>query len=196
MRTPRPTKEEKTPRPTVTYLQPTPKPTVGGGWGAPAATEPCPVARCDDPCSECGANDECVTERTWFDDAHRCPACDELVECKVEDGWGTAMPLSGCAANVAKADCKEFEECTWKSGYPPLAFSEDSDYMLHSEESFFANMDNSVVNMIDNMDSNMLMAAGVVFVAVLLIAMRQCMVSKKKVVVDANVNMDYGSLKA
>merc|ERR1711971_1393144 len=145
--------------------------------GAPAATEPCPVARCSDPCVACGA-------------------CDELVECKVEDSWGTAMPMKGCAANVAKSECKEFEECTWKSGYPPLALSEDSDYMLHSEESFFANMDNSVVNMIETMDSNMLMAAGVVFVAVLLIAMRQCMMSKKKVVVDANVNMDYGSLKA
>jgi len=154
------------------------------------------VPRCTDPCESCGANDECVTEPTFFDAAHRCPACDELVECKVEDGWGTAMPMKGCAANVAKVDCKEFEECTWKSGYPPLAFSEDSDYMLHSEENFFANMDNSVVNMIESMDSNMLMAAGVVFVAVLLIAMRQCIASKKKAVVDANVNMDYGSMKA
>merc|ERR1719410_36250 len=83
---PRPTKPVKTPKPTVTYLQPTPRPTVGGGWGAPQSTHPCPVPRCADPCTPCGANEECITEPTWFDEAKRCPACDELVECKLEDG--------------------------------------------------------------------------------------------------------------
>jgi len=178
-------------------LAPTPRPTVGGGWGAPQSTHPCPVPRCADPCTPCGANEECITEPTWFDEAKRCPACDELVECKLEDGWGTAVPLKGCAKNMAKNECKGNEKCMWKSGYPPLAFSEDSDYqLLSADESFFANMDGSVVNMINDMDSNMLMALGAMFVVVSLLALRQCMMQKKKkVVVDSNVNMDYGSLK-
>jgi hypothetical protein len=114
-----------------------------------------------------------------------------------EDGWGMAVPLKGCAKNMGKKDCGMNEKCTWKSGYPPLAFSEDSDYqLLSAEESFFANMDGSVVNMINDMDSNMLMALGAMFVVVSLLALTQCMMQKKKkVVVDSNVNMDYGSLK-
>merc|ERR1719412_1711952 len=103
-----------------------------------------------------------------------------------EDGWGMAVPLKGCAKNMGKKDCGMNDKCTWKSGYPPLAFSEDSDYqLLSADESFFANMDGSVVNMINDM-----------FVVVSLLALRQCMMQKKKkVVVDSNVNMDYGSLK-
>merc|ERR1712039_997708 len=114
-----------------------------------------------------------------------------------EDGWGMAVPLKGCAKNMGKKDCGMNDKCTWKSGYPPLAFSEDSDYqLLSADESFFANMDGSVVNMINDMDSNMLMALGAMFVVVSLLALRQCMMQKKKkVVVDSNVNMDYGSLK-
>jgi len=119
------------------------------------------------------------------------------VECKLEDGWGTAVPLKGCAKNMAKNECKGNEKCMWKSGYPPLAFSEDSDYqLLSADESFFANMDGSVVNMMNEMDSNMLMALGAMFVVVSLLALRQCvMQKKKKVVADTNLNMDYGSLK-
>lgn len=137
-----------------------------------------------------------MTERTWFDEAHRCPACDALVECKLEDGWGTAQPLSGCASNMGKNDCKNNEMCKWKSGYPPLAFSEDSDYILTSDESFFANMDGSVVNMVHNMDTNMLIVSGIVFAAVMLLVLRQCMLQKKKkAVADLNASMDYGSLE-
>jgi len=80
-------------------------------------------------------------------------------------------------------------------GYPPLAFSEDSDYqLLENEESFFA-IDGSVVEMIGNMDSNMLMLFGVMFVAVLLLAARQFWSSKKKkvVVADVNASRKYGS---
>jgi len=115
------------------------------------------------------------------------------VECKAD-----AVPLKGCARNMGKADCKSNDKCSWKSGYPPLAFSEDSDYRLvvGEDESFFAHVDGSVVNMINDMDSNMLIALGVMFAAVMLLALRQCMVRKmKKQVVDSNVNMDYGSLK-
>merc|ERR1712083_1123218 len=92
----------------------------------------------------------------------------------------------GCAKNMGKKDCGMNDKCTWKSGYPPLAFSEDSDYqLLSADESFFADM-----------DSNLLMALGAMFVVVSLLALRQCMMQKKKqVVADTNLNMDYGSLK-
>merc|ERR1719400_385165 len=119
---------------------------------------------------------------------------------KPTTGWGAPVPtepvkMTGCAAYTKKKECEA--ACAWKSGYPPLAFSEDSDYqLLSADESFFANMDGSVVNMIHEMDSNMLMALGTMFVVVSLLALRQCMMQKKKkVVVDSNVNMDYGSLK-
>jgi len=112
-------------------------------------------------------------------------------------GWGPAqptVPMSGCAENTDKMSCKSDEACVWKSGYPPLAFSEDSDYqLLENEESFFA-VDGSVVEMISNMDSTMLMLFGVMFVAVLLFAARQFTSSKKKVVVaDINASRAYGS---
>merc|ERR1711997_1275537 len=69
---------------------------------------------------------------------------------------------------TAKKSCNgDVGGCVWMEGYPPLAFSEDSDYQLLAEESFFA-IDGSVVEMIGNMDSNMLMLFGVMFVAVLL----------------------------
>lgn len=61
-----------------------------------------------------------------------------------------------------------------------MEFAEDSDYqLLEAEESFFA-VDGSVVDMINDMDSNMLMIAGVVFVAALLLAMRQCLKTDEK----------------
>merc|ERR1712173_502048 len=89
---------------------------------------------------------------------------------------GNGCSIEGCAKNMGKKDCGMNDKCTWKSGYPPLAFSEDSDYqLLSADESFFANMDGSVVNMINDMDSNMLMALGAMFVVVSLLALRQCM---------------------
>lgn len=104
-------------------------------------------------------------------------------------------PLVGCAENMLKKTCNmDAGGCVWMSGYPPLAFSEDSDYqLLENEESFFA-VDGSVVEMISNMDSTMLMLFGVMFVAVLLFAARQFTSSKKKVVVaDINASRAYGS---
>jgi len=102
-------------------------------------------------------------------------------------------PMVGCAENTAKKACNGDQGgCTWISGYPPLAFSEDSDYqLLDAEESFFA-VNGSVVEMINNMDSNMMMIFGVMFVAVLIYAFRQYSSSKKekKLVVDKA----YGSM--
>jgi len=63
-----------------------------------------------------------------------------------------------------------------------MEFSDDADYQLLEEESFFA-VDGSVVEMINNMDSNMLMGAGVLFVAVLLLAIKQCSAKEKDVYV-------------
>jgi len=82
----------------------------------------------------------------------------------------------------------------WKSGYPPLAFSEDSDYqLLEEDESFFA-VDGSVIDMVSNMDSNMLMISGVLFAAVLIYAIWKFVSSKKeKFVGDVNVQRAYGS---
>merc|ERR1712244_163850 len=48
-------------------------------------------------------------------------------------------PLVGCAENTAKKSCNgDVGGCVWMEGYPPLAFSEDADYQLLAEESFFA----------------------------------------------------------
>jgi len=86
--------------------------------------------------------------------------------------------MTGCAENTAKNSCNKNKKCTWRTGYPPIEFSEDADYQLLSDESYFA-VDGSVVEMINNMDSNMLMLSGVVFVAMLLAAIKMC--SSKKV---------------
>merc|ERR1712083_1280837 len=168
-KTPKPTKEPKTPKPTMTYLR-TPKPTNPPKTPRPTKTYIAPTPK---------------------------PT--------MGGGWGPAqpapsttakpMPLVGCAENTAKKSCNDDAGgCVWMSGYPPLAFSEDSDYqLLDAEESFFA-VDGSVVEMISNMDSNMLMLFGVMFVAVLLFAARQFWSSKKKVVVaDVNASRAYGS---
>jgi len=80
------------------------------------------------------------------------------------------------------------------SGYPPLAFSEDADYqLLDDEESFFA-VDGSVIEMVQNMDSNMLMAFAAMF-TVVLYAIYHFVSSKKKkkVVTDINAQRAYGS---
>ena len=119
----------------------------------------------------------------------KCPGCDEFVECKYV-GWQLPKtPLKGCAEKMAERECSRDKACMWKTGYPPLEFSEDADYQLLESESLFA-IDGSVVEMIDNMDSSMLMLSGVVFVAALLFAMKQCLAKKEKHV-DVK---EYGSI--
>jgi len=102
--------------------------------------------------------------------------------------------LTGCAMNMDKNSCSKKRACVWRADYPPVSFSEDADYqLLDAEESFFA-VDGSVVNMINDMDTNMLMISGVVFVAVLLLAIRQCSGKKgKKDVYTERMMNDYGS---
>merc|ERR1711933_298145 len=114
---------------------------------------------------------------------------------KPTTGWGAPVPtepvkMTGCAAYTKKKECEA--ACAWKSGYPPMAFSEDSDYQLLSanDESFFAV--NGVVEMVNSMDSNMLMIAGVMFVAVLICALRAFTKKEQKYVADAN--QTYGSV--
>merc|ERR1711933_675566 len=114
---------------------------------------------------------------------------------KPTTGWGAPVPtepvkMTGCAAYTKKKECEM--ACAWKSGYPPMAFSEDSDYQLLSanDESFFAV--NGVVEMVNSMDSNMLMIAGVMFVAVLICALRAFTKKEQKYVADAN--QTYGSV--
>ena len=80
----------------------------------------------------------------------------------------------------------------WKTGYPPLEFSEDSDYQLLESESFFA-VDLSAIN---NMDSNMLMLFGIVFVVPLLLAIKQCLVQKQEKALYEPINDErqYGGV--
>ena len=162
--------------------EPTPRPTV---WVTPEPTKkptnkPCPVLKCANPCpaNKCYKDEECVVKKNYFDDDKRCPACDTS-ECKYV-GWGAEKPLKGCAEYMAERNCNRDRSCTWKTGYPPLSFAEDADYqLLDDEESLFA-VDGSVVEMINNMDSNMLMMFGVLFAAVLFFAMKQCLANKQK----------------
>jgi len=133
-----------------------------------------------------------VVTKNWFDDDHRCPDCDTS-ECKYV-GWGDENPLSGCASNMGEKSCGKAKSCVWRSGYPPMSFSEDADYqLLDAKESFFA-VDGSMVEMINNMDSNMLIVSGIVFVAVLLLAIKQCSGKKEKNVYTERMMNDYGSV--
>merc|ERR1711971_125517 len=205
-KTPKPTNPPKTPRPTVSYVAPepsatysSPQPTIT--YVTPEPTKPCPVLRCQNPCKSssgsdvCGANYECRTKETFLDDKGRCQGCDAFDKCEYV-GWQLPKtPMTGCAENTGKKTCSNNKRCTWKSGYPPMEFSEDADYQLLADESFFA-VDGSVVEMIDNMDSNMLMISGVVFVAVLLAAIKLCSAKKNKkdVYVPINDEKAYGSV--
>jgi len=125
----------------------------------------------------------------------RCPGCDVFDTCEYVGWTGAKTPMTGCAENMAKKGCNRQNGCVWKEGYPPMSFSEDSDYqLLDAEESFFA-VDGSAIDMINNMDTNMLMISGVVFVAVLLLAIKQCSGKKeKKDVYVAIAEKDYGSV--
>merc|ERR1712228_375476 len=174
MKTPRPTKGEKTPKPTKNK---TPRPTV---WNPPKTPRPTQTYIQPTPKPTMGGGWGPVAPEPEPTDA-------KVIESK-------PSPLVGCAENTAKKSCNgDVGGYVWMSGYPPLAFSEDADYQLLADESFFA-VDGSVVEMIGNMDSKMLMLFGVMFVAVLLFAARQFWSSKKKkVVADVNSSRAYGS---
>merc|ERR1712176_682861 len=182
-KTPKPTNPPKTPRPTTYVATQPPKATYIADPPKSTATyvtpEPCAVPSCTDPCrGKCGANYECKTRPTFLDDAGRCPGCDAFDSCEYVGWTAPKTPMTGCAQNTEKKSCKK--GCVWKEGYPPMSFSDDADYqLLDEDESFFA-VDGSVVEMINNMDSNMLMLSGIVFVAVLLLAIKQCSNTKDK----------------
>merc|ERR1712060_786196 len=166
MKTPRPTKGEKTPKPTKEPK--TPRPTM-------TYIQPTPKPTMGGGWGPVAPEPE--------------PTEPKVIESK-------PSPLVGCAENTAKKSCNgDAGGCVWMEGYPPLAFSEDADYQLLADESFFA-VDGSVVEMINNMDSNMLMISGVVFVAVLLAAIKLCSAKKNKkdVYVPINDEKAYGSV--
>merc|ERR1712129_560445 len=153
-RTPRPTvwqppkttKVPKTPKPTNT-----PRPTASYLTPEPSATYLTPEPTTSEPTKK-------PTMRPTTAEPTRKPTAKPT---KFE-GWGFEKPMEGCAENMRKKECNALKKCVWKSGYPPLAFSEDSDYTLvrDEDESFFANMNGSVVTMVNEMDSNMLMVLG------------------------------------
>jgi len=81
------------------------------------------------------------------------------------------------------------EGCAWKEGYPPLEFSEDSDYVLldaddEDDESFFA-VDGSVVEMVGDLDYRVLIGFGLLIAAVVLYALRSYMMKKEKMVITS-----------
>merc|ERR1712233_93861 len=174
--TPRPTAPPKTPKPTVWSPPKTPRPTT-----PPKTPRPTNPPKTPKPTTYLRETTTYLRETTTY----------------IRDEPTTTylrMPMSGCASNIVKNDCKSNEACVWKYGYPPMAFSEDSDYQLQVEENFFA-VNGSVIEMINNMDSNMMMVFGVLFVAVLIYAFRQYSKKEdKKVVVAAESNKAYGSM--
>merc|ERR1712048_892454 len=206
-KTPKPTYEPKTPRPTEWSAPKTPKPTVTYIADPPKSTtyiappkstpEPCAVPSCVDPCrGKCGANYECKTRPTFLDDAGRCPGCDVFDRCEYVGWTAPKTPMTGCAQNTGKKACTKDKKCAWKMGYPPMEFSEDAEYqLLDEEESFFA-VDGSVVEMINNMDSDMLMVSGIVFVAVLLLAIKQCSNKKDKDVYEPIADVEENNYVA
>jgi len=133
------------------------------------------VASCEDPCRTCMDDEECVTKKTFFDDDKRCPACDVLVECKPEGGWGTGKPLTGCAMYVRKGECSE--ECVWKKGYPPMAFEQDSMYQL--QEEFMVN-GISASELLNSDDFVLFFGIGLLIAAVLVFAFRQYSMKREK----------------
>merc|ERR1712130_92887 len=154
-KTPKPTNPPKTPRPTATYLR-TPSPTK------PPKT-PRPTTYIQPP-----------TPRPT-----------------VGGGWGPVKetteapnrPMSGCAVELTKNSCKGVEGCVWKEGYPPLEFSEDSDYLLtEGDESFFA-VNGSVVRGALNMDYKVMIGVALLISAVLMYAFRQYTMKKEKTVI-------------
>merc|ERR1712129_479810 len=88
--------------------------------------------------------------------------------------------MGGCAANLAKNDCKGNEACVWKTGYPPLEFASDSDYILVSNESLFA--DTTIVQIVNDMDYRMMIGFVCLFAAVIVFAFRQYSIKKEKIV--------------
>merc|ERR1712129_629362 len=146
----------------------TPRPTVGGGWGAPMPTAPNCVpegatyfgnpALCANTAYVCTSGFE-----QWHDSDCGC-GCKPIV----------VVPLRGCAANMAKNDCKGDESCVWKTGYPPMQFSSDSDYILVGEESFFASMDSNIVEMVNGISC--------LFAVIFVFVFRQYSMKKEKLV--------------
>merc|ERR1712110_1222340 len=161
--TPRPNKMI-TPRPTKNI---TPRPTV---WNPPKTPRPTPPPKTPKPTNP---------PKTPRPTSYVQPEPTETYV-RPTPTYIAPAPMSGCAENTDKNSCKSDEACVWKMGYPPLAFSEDSDYqLLENEESFFA-VDGSVIEMIGNMDSNMLMLFGVMFVAVFVICCKTILVIKEE----------------
>merc|ERR1712228_461738 len=189
---PKTTKPPKTPRPTPLVTPRPPKPPRPTAWSPPKTPRPTTPPKTPRP-----TNPPKTPRPTTYLRETTTYLRETTTYIRGEPTTTTYLrgePMSGCAANTVKNDCKSNEACVWKYGYPPLAFSEDSDYqLLNAEESFFA-VNGSVVEMINNMDSNMMMLFGVMFVAVLIYAFRQYSKKNDKVVVDVNASKAYGSM--
>merc|ERR1712228_551695 len=171
IRTPRPT-PNRTPRPTPDR---TPRPTA---WSPPKTTKPPKTPR--------PTRDTDRTPKPTRPD--RTPKPTKGQKTPRPTAWSppktTKPPWSGCAVELSKNGCKGIEGCAWKEGYPPLEFSEDSDYVLYEEgdESFFA-VNGSVVRGALNMDYKVMIGVGLLIAAVLVYAFRQYSMKKEKMVI-------------
>jgi len=85
------------------------------------------------------------------------------------------MPMRGCAQYLTKNGCSA--NCVWKSGYPPLAFADDSSYAFVDEQ--FA-MNGGFEELVKNADFQMFFGIGLLIAAVLLCAFRQYSMKKGK----------------
>jgi len=93
--------------------------------------------------------------------------------------------MKGCAAEMSKNGCRGVEGCVWKEGYPPLEFSEDSDYILmEGDESFFANVNGELMRGYAlNMDYRVMIGVALLIAAVIVYAFRQYSMRKEKMVI-------------
>jgi len=130
------------------HAPPTPKPTMQGGWGNPKPSNP--------------------PKTTYLQET---PAPTPR-----QTGWGADKPLTGCQLFVRKGQCSQ--ECVWKSGYPPMAFSEQSDYELIEEE--FAVNGYGVEELLNNGDFTLFFGIGLLIAAVLVYAFRAYAMRKEK----------------
>merc|ERR1712154_348157 len=96
-----------------------------------------------------------------------------------QSGWGvdkpSSVPLRGCAQYLSRNKCSP--DCVWKSGFPPLSFSEDANYQFVDEE---FSMNGGLNELLSNVDFQMFFGIGLLIAAVLIFAYRQYSIRREK----------------
>merc|ERR1719361_2979468 len=164
--TSRPTKGEKTPRPSKSV---TPRPTV---WQTPRPTK---EEKTPKPTNEPKTPRPTSTYLTNPPKSTRTYLTPEPTQATTS-GWGSGKPMTGCAQHMSQSSCSS--ECVWKSGYPPYAFSEDSKYQLLENEFVINGIE--VDELLNNMDFQVFFGIGLLIAAVLVCAFGQYSMRKEK----------------